>query len=222
MPTAGDSKTERRVVSRQLGEQVLAQRLRVPGVLIRASDGRQGLHTLHPGVKHVTIGRGPGNDIALPWDLEASRLHAQLECLGGDWTVVDEGSRTGTRVNGRPLTGRVRLRDGDVVQVGATLLALSLPRSPARPAAAAGPGSGVSRLTAAQKRVLESLCRPYAESQFATPATDQQIAEELFLSAEAVQAHVRGLCAAFGVSGLPRAQMRSALATRAIELGIGR
>lgn len=226
MQTAGDSRARRRVASsEELREQSLTERLRGPCILIRAPDGRQGLHTLHPGITRVTIGRGPGNDIALPGDADLSRLHAELECHGGGWSVVDEGSRTGTWVNGRRITGRVRLRDGDVMQVGTTLLALRLPRSRSRASrltAAAGPAPGVPSLTAAQKRVLEALCRPYEESQFATPATDQQIAEELFLSADAVQAHVRGLCAAFGMDGRSRGQERSALAKRAIELGLVR
>lgn len=195
----------------------------VPFIVFRTGDGRQGLHLLHRGVKRVTIGRGPGNDIALGTDPDVSRLHAELECLGGEWTIVDDGlSRGGTWLNGERVTGRQRLRDGDVVQVGRTLLGLRVPARPAsrRKAAAAPAGSAVPKLTPTQQRVLEALCRPYQESQFATPATSQAIAEELFLSTDAVNAHLRALLAAFGMTGLPQNQRRSALATRAIQLAL--
>ena len=194
----------------------------VPFIVFRTSDGRRGLHRLHRGVKRVTIGRGPGNDIALASDPEVSRVHAELECLGGEWTVVDDGlSRDGTWLNGERVTGRQRLRDGDVMQVGTTVLGLRVPAAkPSRAKAAASGVPAAPQLTPTQQRVLEALCRPYQESEFATPATSQAIAEELFLSAEAVNAHLRALLNAFGMSDLPPDQRRSSLATRAIQLGL--
>ena len=193
-----------------------------PFVVFRSADGRPALHTLHRGVKRVTIGRGPGNDIALGWDSEVSRLHAELECIGGAWTVVDDGlSRGGTWVNGERVTGRRRLRDGDVVRVGKTLLGLRVPAPPARRAKTAAAPAG-PRLTPTQRRVLEALCRPYQESEFATPATNQAIAEELFLSADAVNAHLRALFAAFALVDVPQGQRRAQLAQRARQLGLAR
>ena len=45
----------------------------------------------------LTIGRRPSNDVALDWDSEVSRVHAALERIGEDWTVVDDGlSHNGT------------------------------------------------------------------------------------------------------------------------------
>jgi hypothetical protein len=50
-----------------------------------------------------------------------SRLHAVIEWTGTYWAVVDDGlSRNGTFVNGERLTGRRRLRSGDVIWIGAT------------------------------------------------------------------------------------------------------
>ena len=41
--------------------------------------------------------------------------------MGGDWVVCDDGlSHNGTFVNGERVRGRRRLRDGDVIAVGAT------------------------------------------------------------------------------------------------------
>jgi DNA-binding NarL/FixJ family response regulator len=108
------------------------------------------------------------------------------------------------------------------VQVGRTVIAVRVPDpEDSRPTAAGGHG-GAPQLTPAQRRVLEALCRPYRESEFATPATNQQIAEELFLSIDAVKAHLRALFAAFGLEDLPQNQKRSVLAMRALQLGVVR
>ena len=49
--------------------------------------------------------------MTLGWDTEVSRLHAQVEPVGSDWIVVDDGlSRNGTYVNGERVNGRRRLR----------------------------------------------------------------------------------------------------------------
>lgn len=64
----------------------------------------------------LSIGRVEGNDIVLE-DPTVSSRHARLVAPG---TLVDEGSTNGTLVNGAPVKGRVALRHGDLVQVGAT------------------------------------------------------------------------------------------------------
>jgi DNA-binding CsgD family transcriptional regulator len=224
VPTLDDTPLGRHAATpAELRERLIAERGGDPFVVWRGPDGRQRVLVLHAGQRRVTIGRGPSNDIALGWDREISRLHAELERLGGEWTITDDGlSRNGTWVNGERITGRHRLRDGDVVQVGRTVLAVRVPDpEDSRPTAAGGVG-GPPRLTPAQKRVLEALCRPYRESEFASPATNQQIAEELFLSVDAVKAHLRTLFAAFGLEALPQNQKRAALARRAMQLGLVR
>ena len=208
----------------ELRDRLMAERRGDPFVVWRNGEGRQALFALHPGLQRVTIGRGPSNDVALGWDTEVSRLHAELARLGGEWTVTDDGlSRNGTWVNGQRIVARTRLRDGDVVQVGQTLIAIRVPDpEDSRPTVAAGGRPAAPELTPAQRRVLEALVRPYAESEFATPATNQQIAEELFLSVDAVKAHLRALFGAFGIEDLPQNQKRSYLAMRARQLGIVR
>jgi hypothetical protein len=207
----------------ELRERLLAERNGDPFLVWRGKDGRQQLLTLYPGLRRVTIGRGPSNDVALGWDTEVSRLHAELEQLGGEWTVTDDGlSRNGTWRNGDRISRRQRLRDGDVVRVGQTAIAVRIPKpEDSRPTVAGGRGA-VPQLTPAQKRVLDALCRPYMESEFATPSTNQQIAEELFLSIDAVKAHLRALFTAFGLEDLPQNQKRSVLAMRALQLGLVR
>ena len=224
MPTLDDTPLGRHAATpAELKERLLAERRGDPFLVWRTDAGGQQLFPLHPGLQRVTIGRGPANDVSLGWDTEVSRVHAELERLGGEWTLVDDGlSRNGTWINGERIAGRHRLRDGDVVQTGQTLFAFRVPRpGDSRPTQAAG-GSAAPTLTPSQKRVLEALCRPYKESEFATPATNQAIAEELFLSIDAVKAHLRALFAAFGIEELPQNQKRSYLAMRAMQLGIVR
>jgi DNA-binding NarL/FixJ family response regulator len=73
----------------------------------------------------------------------------------------------------------------------------------------------------AQKRVLVALCRPFKDgAAFATPATNQSIADELVLSVEAVKTHLRALFEKFGVSDLPQNQKRVALVERALQSGL--
>lgn len=70
----------------------------------------------------VTIGRAGGCGIALPDDTFVSHVHARVYERDGEIWVEDLGSTNGTLVNGRPLTGAVRLRRGDRVQAGSTVL----------------------------------------------------------------------------------------------------
>jgi len=74
-------------------------------------------------------------------------------------------------------------------------------------------------LTVTQRRVLVALCRPFA-SEFGHPATNQDIAEELGYSVEAVKTHLRTLFRKFAIGDLPQNQKRLELAERARRLGI--
>ncbi len=80
-------------------------------------------------------------------------------------------------------------------------------------------GAAAPELTGTQRRVLIALCRPYASGQFATPATNQEIAAELFLSTEAVKTHLRSLFAKFALGELPQNQKRARLAELALQSG---
>jgi hypothetical protein len=57
----------------------------------------------------------------LPWDSAVSQVHAALERVGDDWTLVDDGSsRNGAFLNGERVYDRRTLRDGDVMRIGLT------------------------------------------------------------------------------------------------------
>src|ERR1700755_1276071 len=77
---------------------------------------------------------------------------------------------------------------------------------------AAGPPTDV-RLPATQARILAALCRPISEADhFAAPATNQEIADQVFLSVDAVKGHLRTLYRKFGIEDLPHNQKRARLA----------
>lgn len=76
----------------------------------------------------TTIGRGSEVDVSLAWDQSVSAVHAEVVRTGAHWFVGDEGiSRNGTFVNNEPISGRRRLRGGDVIRVGRTTLTFVAP-----------------------------------------------------------------------------------------------
>ncbi|MEU7766272.1 FHA domain-containing protein [Nocardia sp. NPDC049190] len=196
------------------------------GSFLRFIDdtGRQQELTLTPDRERVTIGRSPHADLALSWDAEVSRLHAAVEFLGAQWTIIDDGlSRNGTFVNGDRLVGRRRLMAGDVIRVGTSRVSFhdfggvhdDITRT------STGSIPTARSLTDTQRSVLIALCRPYKHGAgFATPASNQQIAEELFLSVDAIKTHLRALFAKFGVEDLPQNQKRVRLAGLAMQSGL--
>lgn len=188
----------------------------------RDDTGRQQVAALS-GSGSLTVGREAGNDVELLWDGEVSRLHAQLERVGKDWVVADDGlSRNGTFVNGERLVGRHRLRDGDVLLIGNTTMTYRADRG-ARSSETMVADDVVTLLSLSptQRQVLEALCRPYkARTPYATPATNQAIGAEVYLSVEAVKTHLRTLFHKFGVEDLPQNQKRAKLVELAFRSGL--
>ncbi len=178
---------------------------------------------LVPGRPRVTVGRSAESDVSLTSDDEVSRVHAVIEFVGGHWTIVDDGlSRNGTYVNGDRIAGRRRLRAGDSVRVGGTVLVFQEFGGAEDDATmVAGTAPDVRSVTQTQRSVLIALCRPFKHgSSFANPASNQQIADELFLTVDTVKAHLRTLFGKFGVEDLPQNRKRVALAERALHLGV--
>lgn len=76
----------------------------------------------------MTIGRSRDCDIFLE-DLAVSRLHATIrEMPDGTYELTDNRSATGTFVNGRAMA-RTSLRNGDVIQIGASRFTFRSPGS---------------------------------------------------------------------------------------------
>jgi DNA-binding CsgD family transcriptional regulator len=206
----------------ELRARLAAERSGAPFLVWRDGDGVQRLHALED-TERVTLGRRAENSVALGWDGEVSRIHAVIERVAGEWTIVDDGlSQNGTFVGDARLTGRRRLGDGDLVRVGRTVVAFVDPRrgGTAATSVAADP-IALLDLTAMQKRVLVALCRPYADQPaFASPATNQQIADEVHLSIDGVKTHLRALFRKLAIPDVGHNQKRLQLVQRALEAGI--
>jgi pSer/pThr/pTyr-binding forkhead associated (FHA) protein len=191
-----------------------------PFLLYRDQSGRQCFAELPGDRDRLTIGRRDRNDLALPWDAQVSRVHAELLRIGSEWVVCDDAiSHNGTYVNGERVRGRRRLQDGDVISVGDTLLSFCAldGRSIAATAPALERGPALE-LTAAQRRVLEALCRPLQGSRYAPPASNQQIADELVLSTNTVKGTLTSLFELFELEDLPQNRKRAALAARGLAV----
>ncbi len=208
---------------RELKEVLAAERAGEPFLAFRDGQGSLGLFVLSRKSSASTVGRGSEMDLSIPWDGQVSSLHAELLCLGGEWTIADDGlSTNGTYVDGQRVSGRQRLRDGNRIRVGGTILAYNAAQpSPAGTTVTAGELAALPRLTDTQRGVLIALCRPCRDGgSFATPASNQQIASEVFLSVDAVKMHLRNLFAKFDLGELPQNQKRARLAECALQLGL--
>jgi predicted component of type VI protein secretion system len=171
----------------------------------------------------LTIGRSSGCDVRLPWDERVSRVHAGLELVGSDWTLVDDGlSRNGTFLNGERLNGRRRLRDGDTFVLGSTSFRFrDTTRGNTQLTKVGEQLVTAASLSPTQRQIAVALCRPYKhDDPYATPASNQQIADELFLSVDAVKTHLRAMFQKFQIEDLPQNQKRVKLVERILGLGL--
>jgi DNA-binding NtrC family response regulator len=129
------------------------------------------------GVETISLGRAPERaahrpgarqlDIGIP-DGWMSRDHARIERVMNRWILEDRGSRNGTSVNGSRVD-RAELRDGDVLELGHTLVLFreALPTPIGTPAEAETPaapdtGAGLTTLIPeleAEFRALERIAR---------------------------------------------------------------
>lgn len=67
----------------------------------------------------IVVGRGSSCDLRIP-DASVSARHASIRANGAQWTIVDEGSTNGTRLNGEKLaTHSPRpIKTGDQILIG--------------------------------------------------------------------------------------------------------
>ena len=200
-----------------------AERIGFPFLVVADREDGQRIYILEPEDERVWIGRSSGCEIVLDWDERISRSHAELESSGRGWTIDDDGvSRNGTFVGGERIRGRKRLGDRDVIRVGDSTIQF---RAPSVQSTAAATVAGLElpaavSLTESQRRVLVALCRPLlADEPTPIPATNQQIASELYLSLDAVKTHMRALFDRFGVGDLAQNAKRTKLAEIALATG---
>lgn len=80
----------------------------------------------------LTLGRDEAADLRLG-DKAVSRRHANVRVEGETAVIEDLGSRNGTFVNAERVESPQRLRVGDVIQIGATVLELHSSRGETEP-----------------------------------------------------------------------------------------
>jgi hypothetical protein len=73
-----------------------ARRRGDPYLVYPDGHGREQVLSLPDTWDRITFGRGMGATVVLAWDEEVSRTHAELQRIGDDWALVDDGlSRNG-------------------------------------------------------------------------------------------------------------------------------
>jgi DNA-binding winged helix-turn-helix (wHTH) protein len=88
-------------------------------------SGERTWHWVVVGGRHVALKSGEnriGRDPASTVWLDAagvSRHHARIVVDGSNVTIEDLGSKNGTSVAGQPVAGKLKLADGDLVELGA-------------------------------------------------------------------------------------------------------
>lgn len=204
----------------ELKEIIAAERTANPFLIWRTEDGQQRLLVLGSDRWRVTIGRDPGADIPLTWDREVSRAHALLERVGQRWTLVDDGlSRHGSYVNGAQVPGRRQLSDRDHLCFGTTEVTYREAGAGADATASIAVSVQPLTLSPMQRKIAIALCRPVRESESAMPATNRRIADEVFLSVDAVKAHLRVLFVRCDLNDLPQNEKRARLAATILASG---
>ena len=203
---------------------IQTERLGFPFLVWRDNGGNLQILSLAQYAR-LSVGRHADNDLPLSDDGEVSRTHAELERVGPEWALTDDGlSRNGTWLNEKRLAGRQRLTDRDRIRFGRTTIEYRRPAGDGveLTATATAEQAGMAApLTDTQRRVLVALCRPFKDGgAYATPATNSQIAAEVFLGVDAVKNHLRLLFARFGLAALPQNQKRARLVETAMRTGL--
>ena len=178
----------------------------------------------------VTLGRRPEADVCLPWDPGISRLHAELVHRAGEWLIADDGlSQNGTLVNGLPVEGRRRLRDGDLITLGRTSLTFC---EPGGERDGSGPQDTdvtlslpemrpVLTYSEHQQQILRELCRPLREDgEGVQPAPDADIARVLAVDQQVVTRELDAVAYSFGYAEITTDERRLRTALTALRSGL--
>jgi pSer/pThr/pTyr-binding forkhead associated (FHA) protein len=98
-------------------------------LVVREGPGAGAQHPIEGG---LTLGRDETADVRLR-DRAVSRHHAALRVEGETAVIEDLDSRNGTFVNSERVESPQRLRAGDTIQVGGTVLELHSSRGETEP-----------------------------------------------------------------------------------------
>ena len=118
-------------------------------------NGREAGRTFEFVLPQITVGREDANDLRIPTE-GVSRYHARFKQeLPGGWSIEDQGSTNGVKVNGERISGTYFLAENDRIEIGEQILTVSdLSGEPPRivfnpvntdsPVIAAGPAPGTA------------------------------------------------------------------------------
>jgi hypothetical protein len=164
-----------------------------PMLVWRDMDGRQQILPLDPS-RRYSLGRRPTMSVPLAWDPKVSKLHAELECIDGEWVVTDDGlSRNGTYVNEVQIHERSRLRHEDHLRLGHTILEFRVSPEDLE-LLDTDPEDGdaeLPELTRQERATLVALCRQWFDDAEPVPATNDEIAHELGIAVATVKKNLR-------------------------------
>jgi hypothetical protein len=118
------------VVSREMRGSPAPARVAAPAAAPRAARKGWRVVVLQPEAERrdqwidgeATIGRGGGCTISLPGDTFVSQVHARVVERDGQLFIEDLGSTNGTFLNGKQVAKTARVRKGDQMQIGSTVL----------------------------------------------------------------------------------------------------
>lgn len=160
----------------------------------RDDQGDLRIALLDPEADQVYVGRGLENAVSLFWDVLVSGAHARLFHGGGEWSIADRGSKHGTKVAGLPLTSERRLRDGDEIELGDTVVSFHEPTASPRERTGSRDQPRLLHPSPGQLTVLIELARPYFEGKRAAhPPSNAEISERTRYSKTTVRDYVSAL-----------------------------
>ena len=207
----------------ELEARKVAEMRGAPFLVYRDDKGKEHILELDETTRTLTVGRRFEADIALPWDREVSRLHAQFEFRAGEWAVDDDGwSQNGTYVNEMRVDGQRRLHPGDHIRCGQTTIEFCHNRNASvEMTLVPGELSATPRFSQQQQQVLLELCRPlFADGDGLTPAADDEIAERLGTDQKTVTTELEHLARQFDLSEMPFFERRAEIAMLALRSGL--
>ena len=202
-----------------------AERTGLPFVHWRTDRRPAGAAGAPARARAADVGRRPDSDLALGWDTEVSRAHALLELRR---RAVDRRRRRAVAQRDvrqrqpRPRPPSAARPRPSVLRADAALIFREPPDPEHGASTAQAPGNVAARAAVgdpAQGPRSRSAAR-CNDSTAATPATNRQIADEVFLSVDAVKAHLRVLFDRFGVGELPQNEKRARLAAEVLLDGV--
>ena len=144
---------------------------------LQQRSGENSTHEFHAGP--VSLGRDESCDVVVD-DPEASRVHARLDLIEGQWRITDLGSSNGTFLN-QERVAMAPLRSGDDIRIGQATMTFRTSTDPKATLPSKSRTPEGFELTTREREVL---------SLVADGHTDRKIAELLTINVSTVQSHL--------------------------------